>query len=506
MLIMAVVVGFTWRALQQSAALGQETIENVSQSRLAAAVGSHLNLLRGEHKALLAGAEDSAFVSGMQPKLQKAEQELLADLETLAKKGNWSPEEKGKVDETIKTIQAYMTAFPAALTQAVGMPRLERQNLNKELLDKARQGASDLVEIQMKQSEEGSKQIQEMSSTSERNMLIGVAVMVLLGYWFSSYVSAQITWAAEHLKARLGALAQGDLTQRSVLTGTDELGQMGQTYNHVVEKLAGDVRGIADASDRAASGAMQLSATSEEVRNSINEISRAAEQQRREAESSSTAMEEMAASITSVQQNAQRVEQLAQASHAAAGQSRLDVEACNQAMGQIMESSEKVASITTVIAEIARQTNLLSLNAAIEAAKAGAMGKGFAVVAEEVRKLAERSGQAAREITALIAESSERVLAGASSVSAVERGLGSIATNISQTTANLQDIARAMDEQAHTGNELAHSVSTSSQMADRNAAASHQIAATVGETARTTDDLAKLAQELQNMVMRFKLN
>ena len=341
---------------------------------------------------------------------------------------------------------------------------------------------------------------------TKRLIIVGFLLSIIVGYGFSSYVSKQIAFATSELDTCITQLGAGNLTRRSRLSGHDELGNIGHALNKVLDRLQADIRSIAEASDRAASGAMELSATTEEVRSSIERISRAAEKQRQEAESSSTAMEEMAASITSVQQNTQRVEQLAKASHTAADQSRLDVDACTQAMSQIQESSEKVARITTVIAEIARQTNLLSLNAAIEAAKAGAMGKGFAVVAEEVRKLAERSGQAAREITALIAESSERVQAGATSVAAVEKGLGSIATNIIQTTSNLQDIARAMDEQARTGNELARSVSSSSEMADRNATASHQIETTVSETAHTTEDLAKLAQELQNMVMRFKLS
>ena len=338
---------------------------------------------------------------------------------------------------------------------------------------------------------------------TKRLIIVGFLLSIIVGYGFSSYVSKQIAFATSELDTCITQLGAGNLTRRSRLSGHDELGNIGHALNKVLDRLQADIRSIAEASDRAASGAMELSATTEEVRSSIERISRAAEKQRQEAESSSTAMEEMAASITSVQQNTQRVEQLAKASHTAADQSRLDVDACTQAMSQIQESSEKVARITTVIAEIARQTNLLSLNAAIEAAKAGAMGK---VVAEEVRKLAERSGQAAREITALIAESSERVQAGATSVAAVEKGLGSIATNIIQTTSNLQDIARAMDEQARTGNELARSVSSSSEMADRNATASHQIETTVSETAHTTEDLAKLAQELQNMVMRFKLS
>ena len=119
-------------------------------------------------------------------------------------------------------------------------------------------------------------------------------------------------------------------------------------------------------------------------------------------ERSSAALEEMNANIQQVKQSTLRAEELAARSQEAGQQGLMAVKDTGRAMEAIEESSSKVNRIITVITDIARQTNLLSLNAAIEAAKAGAMGKGFAVVAEEVRKLAERSGTAAKEITALI--------------------------------------------------------------------------------------------------------
>jgi methyl-accepting chemotaxis protein len=157
--------------------------------------------------------------------------------------------------------------------------------------------------------------------------------------------------------------------------------------------------------------------------------------------------------------SAASAERLAQDSLDASQAGLLSTGESTQAMAAIRESAQRVSRVTTVIAEIARQTNLLSLNAAIEAAKAGQQGRGFAVVAEEIRKLAERSGLAAKEIFGLIQESDQVVQA----------------------------------------------MAATSQFTERNASATTQLASSLTETARTIGELARLAGGLRQRVQRFKV-
>jgi methyl-accepting chemotaxis protein len=174
-------------------------------------------------------------------------------------------------------------------------------------------------------------------------------------------------------------------------------------------------------------------------------------------------------------------------------------------MHAIEDSSTRVGKITAVIAEIAGQTNLLSLNAAIEAAKAGEHGRGFAVVAEEIRKLAERSASAAEEIDALILESGQRVEAGTGSVGAVSRSLGAIEGGIRDNADRIRSIALAMEEQSKASEEVVQAVATTAQLTERNASATTQLASTTQEITRTIEELAHMANELRQLTTRFKL-
>jgi len=158
-----------------------------------------------------------------------------------------------------------------------------------------------------------------------------------------------------------------------------------------------------------------------------------------------------------------------------------------------------------VINEIARQTNLLSLNAAIEAAKAGAQGKGFAVVAEQIRKLAERSGTAAREISQLIQECNEAIARGSSTVGTSVATLHGIAENIAQVASMVTEIGAASEEQALTGQEVTRQVEGGAQGAASTAHATSELSTTVQEVARTSSDLARVSEGLAAAVSRFKL-
>jgi len=175
-------------------------------------------------------------------------------------------------------------------------------------------------------------------------------------------------------------------------------------------------------------------------------------------------------------------------------------------MAAIQDSSQKVNRIITVIADIARQTNLLSLNAAIEAAKAGQQGKGFAVVAEEIRKLAERSAGAAKEIGALIGESSERVLTGSAAAAQVSASLDRIQEHIRETGDHVGNISGAMVQQASSVSQLQRQLDLVSSLTERNASATVQLASAMQETSRTTEDLASLATELRILTHRFRIS
>jgi methyl-accepting chemotaxis protein len=504
MAVLVVLTVMVWRALSSIHDTAFETRDNTHHQSMAAAARYHFNLLRGEHKAAYAGAEDAAFLAALNAKVQKAQEELEKDLKDLEADKNWDEEERAAMTAAVKETRAYMAEFPANLEKAKAMGRFERQNLGRELLEKSRKGLGEVLDLQIKQTSEGLNRVDTLSGDAKTYMIISVITAVIAGYWFATYVSRQISGAADHLKSRLASLAQGDLTKKSILSGTDELGMMGRTYNEVVDQLRTDIRAIANVADGTASSATELSATTEEINSTTDDLRKASEVQREAVENSSAALVQMSASMHGVLENTRKVETLAESAQFTTQQGADSVRESARAMDAIEESSDKVGKITTVIQDIARQTNLLSLNAAIEAAKAGAMGKGFAVVAEEVRKLAERSAAAAKEITQLIQESKQRVEVGASAVDAAGRSLELIEGNMKENTDHIRTIAMAMEEQGKATESVVQGMGETSSMVERNASATIQLAATIQETARTADQLAQLAQDLQNREKRFK--
>ena len=174
-------------------------------------------------------------------------------------------------------------------------------------------------------------------------------------------------------------------------------------------------------------------------------------------------------------------------------------------MEEIQGVMAQIVRAVQVIQEIAMQTNLLSLNAAIEAAKAGAQGKGFAVVAEEVRKLAERSSTSAQEIEKLIQHTEETVSRGAGSVAFTIQGLQAIDSRVSQISERIQDVKAISARQARTSGQVGVMVKENADQLTRNATATHEMAMTVQEVSTTAENLAQVAEGLRNVMMRFKL-
>ena len=334
----------------------------------------------------------------------------------------------------------------------------------------------------------------------------GVAALALvLGIGMAIAISRSITSPMKEFMVGMDRLGKGDFTLQVKIESKDEFGQMGVALNTACAALRTAFTQFKGNAMQVASGSTELSAASEEMASASNEISHASEQQRGALEQVASAMTELSASIEQVSQHVRssrgQVEQAERAVDEGAGAG----EASSQAMDSIREANVQMVQAVTVIQEIARQTNLLSLNAAIEAAKAGAQGKGFAVVAEEVRKLAERSGQAAREIADLITRTNEAVKDGVGRVQDTVRVLGTIRESTQVIAQMTKEMESATHEQSLTSHEVTKQLDTVNAQVAQNSAATTQMSASIQEVNRTATDLAEASEHLRNAISNYQV-
>jgi len=331
--------------------------------------------------------------------------------------------------------------------------------------------------------------------------IVCLAIGLSLGYLLVQTIHGSLM----NFKRTLDSVAEGDLTVRAETSSKDELGEMSQTLNSMVEQLRSVMGGVRRGVEGLASGATQLSASAEEMATTSNDIAQSAETQRTSSERMVAAVAELSASIDEVSRGAQAaLERLGEAQEATIKGDQAGA-ATHKAMEGITDTAGQIAKAVTVIQEIAQQTNLLSLNAAIEAAKAGEQGKGFAVVAEEVRKLAERSSVSAKEIARYIEEANAAIRAGGTTVGTTVNILKQIRTILDEFVSIMRQTTTATSEQASAGADVARQVEMSSHEAVAIASAITEMSATTNEVARTSSDLHQLAEGIQAQVRAFKI-
>ncbi len=332
-----------------------------------------------------------------------------------------------------------------------------------------------------------------------------LAVLLGLGLALSWAVSRMTRTMVRPLQGLVAGLRNSDLTREIPVESRDEIGEAAQAFNAYNLGLKAKILAVADFAGRVASGSTQLSATADEMERTVTDIARVSENLKTEAERVTEAMQELSTHAGAV---AQSTRESHQESQDAVGETRSSAQAGEnvvRSMGEIQGVMKQIVNAVLVIQEIANQTNLLSLNAAIEAAKAGESGKGFSVVAEEVRKLSERSSGAAKEIEALTLLTGKAVSGGMGNVEANMKSVEAIRQRITQVAERIRHIGTVADGQASTSSLVTSSMGNTATGLSQNATATHQLSATVHEIARTSEELASVAQGLQNLVKEFKL-
>jgi methyl-accepting chemotaxis protein len=292
------------------------------------------------------------------------------------------------------------------------------------------------------------------------------------------------------LAERLQRLAAGDLTARITEPFEGRFQQIKDDYNAAIDSLRSAMSQIVGSTDG-------LCASSDEIAAASDDLSRRTEQQAASLEETAAALDEITATVRRSAAGAKEASAAASGARQEAARSGTVVRDAVAAMGEIEQSSGQITQIIGVIDEIAFQTNLLALNAGVEAARAGDAGRGFAVVAQEVRALAQRSAEAAKEIKTLIASSTSQVSRGVQLVGDTGQALNGIVDKVSQIDTLISEIAQSSQEQATGLNQVNAAVNQMDQVTQQNAAM-------VEEATAAATNLRTEAGELARLVARFE--
>ncbi|MFG6468532.1 methyl-accepting chemotaxis protein [Roseateles sp. BYS87W] len=322
--------------------------------------------------------------------------------------------------------------------------------------------------------------------------MLASLVALAIGIAAAVVITRSITRPVRLASAAVKAVASGDLTQRLHSETRDELGQLLDMLDEMTQNLAGMVSGVRQGCD-------QLNVAAAEIAQGNADLSARTESQASSLEETAASVEQMAAQIKATADNARQADQLANHASEVAGAGGVAVGEVVNTMDAISTASRKIHDIIGTIDGIAFQTNILALNAAVEAARAGEQGRGFAVVAGEVRLLAQRSAEAAKEIKSLIGDSVTKVENGSTQVLSARETIGQMVNEVRKVTDLVAEITVSSREQSEGVGQINAAVSQLDQ-------ATQQNAALVEQTAAAAESMRMQTAKLSEAVAAFRVD
>ena len=367
-----------------------------------------------------------------------------------------------------------------------------RETALDPLMVKIFKGIENISDMQLVNGKKTSDESVAAMQTTMLAIAIAMALALLACIVAAFLLIRKITASLDHAVHVAERVARGDLSGEIEVTSNDEVGRLMSALGTMNRNLTQIVRRIRESSESVMTGSTQIAAGN-------NELSQRTEEQASNLEETAASMEELTATVQQNSFNAHQATQLAGTATATATDGGEAMQRVNQTMASITGSSAKIADIISVIDSIAFQTNILALNAAVEAARAGEQGRSFAVVASEVRSLAGRSAEAAREINLLISQSVAEVKAGAHSVNEATLTIDTLTTQVRNVAGLVSQISTASREQSDGLSQISDAVAQLDQVTQQNAAL-------VEESAAAASSLSGQANTLMQLVSTFKLD
>jgi len=435
-----------------------------------------------------------------------------------------TPEEKKLADAFGQQWKTYQESRNVTLNAAAaGDFEAARENAKKDAGPKystARETMFQLIELQGAVAKEEFEKA-ESNFNSVRNMaIVSIVGGLMLGLGLAFWIIRSITTSLNQVRTTIADVERdSDFTRRVDVSSEDEVGQTAKSFNQLIATMQETARSVLHNVGKVSDGVASLASSSDQVATSSLQQSEAAS-------AMAASVEQMTVSISHVSDSAREALTISRKSGELSAQGgqvihrAVDemnqiagtVRAASHAIDSLGQQSDRITSVVQVIKEVADQTNLLALNAAIEAARAGEQGRGFAVVADEVRKLAERTTKATEEIAAMVnaiqdsARSAvttmetavERVGSGASLAQQAGDAINQIKSGADQVIQVVNDITSALAEQTVASNDIAAHVEQVAQMTEENSAAASSAASAAA-------NVEQLAGEMRRVVSRFKI-